>query len=307
MCEAYAILVKDLKKLLDGIGDNAKKYESIKNELLKYVPMGDNYCADFHGCDNNQQGSCHLCALREYDYRLVRDFNKLKCYENDNSYYHNSFVSLREHLERTHPPINYNVIVHPHFFEKIKKCINSMDPILWIELKLLTGICYKKCSFDSSKKETYEYHILTHRAVNLLNSTNPIIQYWLNTVAVKGCARYDEKSEGSYDPESYESLYKSTRFTIRQHLEMFKRDSKQCNYNTVNFGTEYSILMYQNQFDLLKSAYLNDKELNELNVQMIPVSETNAIHFIDKEYQHLDHDGFSFNKKKLSNDKCTIL
>ena len=92
---------------------------------------------------------------------------------------------------------------------------------------------------------------------------------------------YEKKEE--LNPKSYESLYKSTTMTIRQHVEMFKRDSKQCNYNTVNHGTKYGLIMSQYQFDLLKYAYLNDENIGALTVQMEEVAETNAIQFVDKD------------------------
>ena len=184
-----------------------------------------------------------------------------------------------------------------------------MDVMSWIEINLVLGIRYKKCIYDSSKKETYEYQIQTHCVVDLLDSKDPTVQQWLDIMGIRGFTetKCDKKNQPC-DPESYCTLYKSTTLTIRQHLEMFKRDSKQCNYNTVNHGTKYGLIMSQSQYDLLKHAYLNDNKMNELTVRMIPVPDTNAISFIDKDNKYWEKDvNGPYNKKeKRRSNQCEI-
>jgi hypothetical protein len=43
------------------------------------------------------------------------------------------------------------------------------------------------------------------------------------------------------------------------------------------YGTQYYVQISQSQFDLLKDAYLGDKNLIELLIDMGPVEETNSV------------------------------
>lgn len=286
MCEAYNISVDDLEKIIVCFE------QDVQDELLKYVPMGSNYCDKIHGCDNNNDGSvftqrvtqrdtsCKYClkktqnnSVLRNDCRMSREFNKLKCtYYQGDEYYRNTNITLEEHLKRTHPPPGHNIVVHPYILEIILNAIHK----LWICQILLI----QKCIYDSSKQEAYEYKIKTHSVVHLLGSDNPRIQEWLDTVVIKGFTLNNKK--GSPNPlqvktESYESMYMNESMTIRQHVELYQRDSEQCNYNTVNYGTEYHLLISQSQFDLLKNAYIDDKNLKSIYVEMNHINGTNTI------------------------------
>jgi hypothetical protein len=291
MCDAYVIHVHDLKKALHLFD------EATRNEILQYVPMGDNYCTDFHGCDSD---ACDTCMKGRFDHRSpekvdpnhfcqdirsVRNYNQMKCCYYDIQYSHNSNLTIDEHFKRTHLPVGGQVvIVDPKMFEKIKQLLKTSNPMDWNKLHL-TCVGYTQCIFDSTKKESYNFFVDTHIIVKLLDSTNPEIQQWLDTLC-NGVASCEKKIDDSYDPESYESLYKNT-MTIRQHVEMFQRDHVQCNYNSVNHGIKYTIMMSQPQFDLLKNAYLNDSNISELIVVMHCVKDTNAVNFNGNEKKHL--------------------
>lgn len=277
---AYVIYVKELKKFVHGIDEISKRI------LLEYVPLGDNYNIEYDICDFSQD-PCDECSLKNDD-RSRKNFNEMICHYNVSDYFHNASVNLEEHFKRTHRPYNHCVVIHPHIFEKIKQIIDQHLPI--------RGISYKKCMYDSSKKETYQYNIHTHSIVNFLDSTNPLIQQWLDTMPIKGHAKYDKKE---LNPES---LCKSTTLTLRQHLEMFKKDSKQCNFNTVNHGIHYSLWIYQEQFDLLKRAYLEYPLISPgpLLVQMTSVPETDAVTQMDKYREFLEKDFFDPKKHKKS-------
>lgn len=269
MCEAYIVSVENLKEMIIHF----KKSE--RDELLKYVPMGSNYCTQIHGCDNDRTFPCSLCTKRldkqlekDSDSRICKDFNKLRCLYINDSYYHNTMINLEEHLQRTHPPPGHNIVVAPETFNKIYD--NMME-----SSKPLQMLLRQKCIYDSSMRETYEYKIETHRIAKLLDHVNPLIQRWLDTIAIKGFVNNEKK--GPMNPKSYESLYMSTTMTIREHVEMYLRDSEQCNHNTVYYGTRYNLLMSQSQIDLLKNAYIDDKNLMELSVRMDPVDGTNAV------------------------------
>lgn len=231
MSQGYAVLVRDLKKVIQCFNK-----EQVK-ELLEYVPMADNYCLQFHGCDNSEnKDKCDMCARKlddDLDQRTIRQFYKLECHYHNNDYYHSTTANLEEQLKRTHSSREHRVVVSQKILEKIKQLMWDADPYKLLDL-LIHRIHYKKCLYDSSKNEIYEYRIQTHSAVKILDSE---IKQWLDTMG-KGYAINDKKLKGNKDPDSYESLY-STMMTMRQHLEMFKRDSKQCNYNTVNHNTQY--------------------------------------------------------------------
>ncbi len=297
MSQGYAILVKDFKKAMKCFDEIEKK------ELLQYVPMGDNYCIQFHGCDKQLCGLCSIKKKEDYDHRTLRQFNKLECVYIENNYYHNTLANMEEQFNRTHPPIVHNVIVDQKTFEKLKRLMRGADPYKLIDFKICT-IDYKKCMYDSSKEETYEFKILTHHLVKFLDSSCPKINQWLNTVAIKGYTVYEKKDE-PFDSNSYESLYMSTKMTIRQHVEMFKRDSKQCNYNTVYYGTQYGIIMSQSQFDMLR----NNEIKEYLCVCMEPVASTNAIISMGEReslYNRFLDPYFDSSEKKKSNN-CLIL
>lgn len=336
MCEGYAVLVKDLNKFFGGITDldklksligfscldkdgyldrdgnvcNLDDYKKINNELLKYVPVSSNYSDKFHGCDDILNKPCGLCLEKNNDRRVIRNYNNLECYYVSYEYYSDSSASLEEHLKKKHPPLEHSVILSSEIFEKIKHQVDKIHPMIWISsMKLSLGMHYKRCTYDSSKEESCEYKLPIHCIVHFLDSDDPLIQQWLDTVAVKGCAEYDNNNFEK-DPESYETLYQSTTFTIRQHLEMYKKDSKQCNYNTVNYGIKYHLLIYQGQYDLLRQAYINDDKLPELFVHMIPVQGTNVVVSIDERWNYLEKDctwsNANVNRKKKK-DQCVML
>ncbi len=281
MSEAYIVSVENLKELIIHFK------ESERNVLLKYVPMGSNYCVHIHGCDrdsdSDKKNPCSHCnkkiekdSLSKINHRMTRNYNELNCYYFDTEYYNNTSINLEEHMNRTHPPPGHNIVVDHMIFEKIiKNMMLTSNP--------LQMLLRQKCLYDSSMKETYQYNVETHRIVKLYDLYkenapyhNPMICEWMDSVAIRGFAT-NENAKKELIPESYESLYKSTQMTIRQHVEMYMRDSDQCNHNTVYYAIKYNLLMSQNQFDLLKNAYLNNQNLKELLVIMLSVENTNSV------------------------------
>lgn len=306
MCEAYCVRVSKLKKAFSLFN------ETIKQDLLEYIPMGDNYCVNFHGCDNEDQ--CSLCIKykddESWNHRYIRNYNGLQCVYQDDEYYHNSSVNLREHFKRTHPSMDNSIIMHPHVFKKIERQVETVDPKLWIRLNFC-GIEYRKCLYDSTKKESYIYDIQTHCIVNFIDSANQIIHHLLDTTGAIGYTTGGKKENDDYSEDSYESLYKNA-MTLRQHVEMYKRDSKQCSHNTVHHNINYGLSLDQKQFDLLKYAYLNDETLKDETLKGLwivkkPVDGTNAVCNIDEKSKYLSVDLLkSWSRKKDKSDMCCL-
>lgn len=276
MCEAYTVSVECLSEMIVYFE------KSVQEKLLNYVPMGSNYCEEINGCDNRDDKTipCSLCfrkieknSLSKTNFSFTRKYNGLECsyYEFGKHYFHNTNICLKEHFNRTHPPAGHEVIVDVETFEIIN---NNM----MISSKPLQMILRQKCLYDSSKQETYEYQIQTHKCVKLLftsDSLNPLISQWFDTIPIKGYVKNEKMN--NLNPESYESLYTSETMTIREHVMMYQRDSEQCNHNTVNFGTQYMLLISQNQFNMLKNAYMNDRMIKPLSVEMVSVDNTNTV------------------------------
>lgn len=254
MTEAYIVCVDDLIQNIQYFRD------ADRTELLKYVPMGSNYCDRYHGYITGSQKSS-----------VFKNCNKLDVYYSNTKYYLNTTMNLEEHMKRADPPMEHNIVVHPHIFGKIYA--NIIDPN---GSRLLQPFLIQKCTFDSMKRNKYNYEIKIHQIVKLLESENALIQQWLESrVGVRGFATNEK--QGPLDPNSYESLYKNDSMSIREHVEMYLRDNEQCNYNTVHHGTNYLISITQSQFDMLKNAYTDDEKLTNLLVNMQPVIGTNAV------------------------------
>lgn len=255
MCEAYAITIENLREHIESFDPMVKK------ELLEYVPMGNNIVTDHDDMYNGLE--CHYITV--------------------NQHYRNSTMSLNKLMMIKDINILHNVIVHPEIFEKIKQ---QMMKKRNTEQYRIIG--YKKCIYDSSRKDKYEFRIPVKNIVPFLDSVNPMVQKWLDMVPYKGFVT-SEKS-GSLNPESYESMYKNTSLSTRQHVSLYHRDQDQCNYNTVNHGINYLLSLTQDQFDFLKEIYINDKnqQLPKLIMAITSIKETNAlIDFIDQGSQYL--------------------
>ena len=100
MCEAYCVGVKNFKKAFELFDSN------IQEELLKYLPMGDNYFIGPPGtnqcdCDNKIHRSNDIDSCQNTNNPLFeRKINGLHCIYFMDEYYHNSAISLKEHMAR---------------------------------------------------------------------------------------------------------------------------------------------------------------------------------------------------------------
>lgn len=295
----------------------------MQKELLEYVPLGDNYyvgpdsgpgntvysgfngntvCSGFNGntCQGNNCSKSKCTYDDIYPYPLFeKRFNNLKCNFFMDSYYHNSTENLGELMKKIHISIEHNVIVSSRIFE----IIAAQQKIKKYNFRDYTTIRYQKCIYDATKKEAYEYVVAVKDIVKFISSVNPMIYRWLETVPNKGFTDKDIEKD-RINPESYESLYKNSLLTIRQHTEMYHRDRNQCNHNTVNHGITYMLSLNQNQFDFLRDIYIDDPNLPELHVSINFINETNGlIKFLDQKHAYLHRSLKLFEDEDINHKK----